>query len=57
MRRGGAEGPAMGCLKGKSEDKAKPGRYKCAKCGAVAKKKGHLCKPKKIRKSKDGEGE
>ena len=39
----------MGCLKGKPEAKAKPGRFKCKKCGAVSKKKGHLCKPKKIK--------
>ncbi len=39
----------MSCLKGKSEAKRKPGRYACAKCGAVTKKKKHLCKPKKIK--------
>jgi len=39
----------MGCLKGKSEAKRKPGRYTCDKCGAVTKKKKHLCKPKKIK--------
>lgn len=38
----------MGCLKGKSESKEKPGRYRCKKCGAVSKKKGRLCKAKKI---------
>lgn len=47
----------MGCLKGKSEDKAKPGRYTCVKCGAVSKKKDHVCKPKKIGKTKDGKTE
>ncbi len=41
--------PIMGCLKGKSEAKAKPGRFRCKACGAVAKQKGHLCKPKKIK--------
>ena len=40
----------MGCRKGESEHKPKPGRYKCSRCGAVSKKKGHLCKPKKIKK-------
>ena len=40
----------MGCLKGKSKDKPKPGSYECKKCGAVAKKKGKLCKPEKIKK-------
>jgi len=39
----------MGCLKGKSEAKAKPGRFRCKACEAVAKKKSHLCKPKKIK--------
>ncbi len=43
----------MGCLKGKNKSKPKPGRYRCKKCDAVAKKKKHLCKPKKI-KDKDG---
>lgn len=36
------------CLKGKSEHKHKPGRYQCRNCDAVSKKKGHLCKPRKI---------
>jgi len=39
----------MSCLKGKSEAKPKPGNYKCKKCGAVSKKKGHLCKAGKIK--------
>ena len=42
----------MGCRKGQSEHKPKPGRYTCARCGAVSKKKGHLCKPKKIKKDR-----
>ena len=42
----------MGCRKGQSEHKPKPGRYQCGKCGAVSKKKGHLCKPKKIKKDR-----
>lgn len=37
-----------GCLKGKSEDKRKDGGYQCQKCGAVSKKKKHLCKPEKL---------
>ena len=44
----------MGCLKGKSKSKAKPGRYACGRCGAVAKKKADLCKPKKIRRGSHG---
>lgn len=42
----------MSCLKGKSEDEAKPGRYECKKCGAVSKKKDRVCKPKKLKKDK-----
>ncbi len=42
----------MGCLKGKSNTKPKPGAYECTKCDAGAKKKGDLCKAKKI-KAKD----
>jgi hypothetical protein len=41
----------MDCRKGESEHKAKVGRYRCKQCGAVSKKKSHVCKPKKI---KDG---
>ena len=40
----------MTCLDGKSEHKPKPNRYRCKKCGAVSKKKEHICKPKKIKK-------
>ena len=40
----------MKCRKGKSENKPKPGRYKCRKCGAITKKKDRLCKPVKIRR-------
>lgn len=44
----------MGCLKGKSKTKSKPGAYECPKCGAVVKKKGDVCKAKKIKdKDKD----
>lgn len=39
----------MSCLKGKKEDKSKPGRFTCKKCGGVSKKKEHVCKPKKIK--------
>ena len=42
----------MGCLKGKSKTKPKPGAYECPKCCAVVKKKGDVCKAKKI-KSED----
>jgi len=37
------------CLKGKAENEAKPGYYRCEKCGAVTAKKDHACKPKKIK--------
>ncbi len=42
----------MPCLKGKSEAKAKAGNFKCKKCGAVAKKKGRVCKAAKIKDGK-----
>jgi hypothetical protein len=45
-----AAGEDMGCLKGKDEAKSKPGRFKCKNCGAISKKKSHVCKPKKIKK-------
>jgi len=38
----------MGCLKGKSEA-GKSAPFVCKKCGARAKKKSHLCKPKKAK--------
>jgi len=37
------------CLKGKSENKPKAGRFQCKKCGAVTKKKKNICKPEKIK--------
>jgi hypothetical protein len=40
------------CLDGKREAKPKAGRYRCKNCGAVSKKKGRLCEPKKIKKKK-----
>ena len=39
------------CLGGKSEHTAKSGRYRCSRCDAVSKKKSHICKPKKIKRS------
>jgi predicted RNA-binding Zn-ribbon protein involved in translation (DUF1610 family) len=38
----------MGCLKGESEVKKKAAKFECAKCGAKAKKKDHVCKPVKL---------
>ncbi len=40
----------MGCREGEPRGKAKPGRFQCGKCGAVSKKKKHVCKPVKIKK-------
>jgi len=40
----------MACREGKSEHKPKANRYRCQDCGAVSKKKDHLCNPKKIKK-------
>ena len=37
------------CVKGKKIAPDKPGNFKCDKCGGTAKKKGDLCKPKKIK--------
>jgi len=45
----------MGCLKGKSKTKPKPGAYLCEKCDAVSKKKGDLCKAKKIKEKPEKE--
>jgi len=42
----------MTCLKGKSENKPKPDRYQCGRCGAVSKKKKAVCRPKKIKDSR-----
>lgn len=36
----------MGCLKGDSDCKKKQAKFKCRKCGALTKKKSHVCKPK-----------
>jgi hypothetical protein len=38
------------CLKGKKEAKTRPGNFRCKNCCAVTKKKGRLCKAKKIKK-------
>jgi hypothetical protein len=43
---------AMGCLKGMSKGKPKPGWFRRATCGSVSKKKEHVCKPKKILEGK-----
>jgi len=45
----------MSCRKGESEHKAKPGRYRCKRCGAVSKKKEHICKPKKLKAAPGGD--
>ncbi|MFC1597598.1 hypothetical protein ACFL5Q_06645 [Planctomycetota bacterium] len=42
----------MGCRRRDSEKKRKPGRFECENCGAVSKKKKHLCEPKKIKEKK-----
>lgn len=42
------------CLKGESEVKSKAATHACGKCGAKSDKKGHLCKPDKLKpKPKD----
>jgi len=40
----------VGCRKGESEAKPKPGRYRCRDCRAVSKNKKRVCKPKKIKR-------
>jgi len=45
------------CRKGKHGKKGKPGRYQCKQCGAVSKKKRHVCQPKKIKDRRDKGGE
>ena len=42
----------MGCKKGKSKTKPKPGRFLCKDCGAVVKTKKDACDPKKIKAGK-----
>lgn len=42
----------MGCLKGESEIKKKDAKFACGKCGASVEKKGHACKPVKVKKDK-----
>ncbi|MDF7806040.1 hypothetical protein P4E94_01235 [Pontiellaceae bacterium B12219] len=39
----------MGCRKDKPKKPREPGKFECAKCGAVVKKKDKVCKPKKIK--------
>lgn len=39
----------MGCLKGESEVKKKDAKFECGKCGAFVGKKGHVCKPVKMK--------
>jgi hypothetical protein len=42
-------GAVMGCLKGKSKTPDEEAKFKCKKCGAKVKKKGDICKPKKLK--------
>lgn len=41
----------MSCLKGESEVKKKEAKFACGKCGAMVKKKSHVCKPVKAEES------
>ena len=45
------ENRTMGCLKGKSKSADDEAKFKCKKCGAKVKKKGDICKPKKLKKT------
>ena len=40
----------MGCKKGAAKKRPKKGRFACVECGAVVKKKGDVCEPKKLKK-------
>jgi hypothetical protein len=40
----------VSCRKVKPKTKPKPGRFRCAGCGAVVKDKKDACEPKKIKK-------
>jgi len=40
------------CLKGESEAKKKSAKVACGKCGALAEKKSHVCKPEKLKGDK-----
>ena len=42
----------VGCKKGKSKSKPKPGRYICKECGVVVKTKKQACDAKKIKAKK-----
>ena len=42
----------MNCKKGESTAKPKEGRFRCADCDAVVKKKKKVCNPKKIKKTR-----
>jgi hypothetical protein len=46
----GSKEMAMRCQDKKGKGKPKPGHFICRECSAVARKKKHLCKPKKIKK-------
>jgi hypothetical protein len=36
------------CKKGKDEEDTREAKYNCKKCGLMAAKEKHLCKPKKM---------
>ena len=40
----------MTCLHGESEVKKGKARFACRRCGAMTDKKGHVCKPEKVKK-------
>jgi hypothetical protein len=42
----------VGCKKGKTKSKPKPGRYICKECGVVVKTKKQACDAKKIKAKK-----
>ncbi len=46
----------MTCLHGESEVGKKKACFACKKCGAMTEKKGHVCKPKKLKKKDERTG-
>ena len=46
----------MTCLHGESEVGKKKACFACKKCGAMTEKKGHVCKPKKLKKKDERAG-
>ena len=42
----------MGCCKSDTDVKNKDAKFSCSKCGVKVEKKGHACKPVKVKSEK-----